>query len=76
MLLDYIAERNSQAADQMQALFSRLVERLPEQPMLYREGREPGTREAIVHPNYVLVYRVERSAIRIVSVLHASQQYP
>jgi len=35
----------------------------------------PGTREAIVHPNYILVYRVGET-IDILAVLHARQQYP
>ncbi len=32
-------------------------------------------KEAIVHPNYVLVYRVA-DAIEILAILHARQQYP
>ena len=36
----------------------------------------PGTREAVVHPNYVLIYRVGTETVEIVSVLHARQSYP
>jgi plasmid stabilization system protein ParE len=35
-----------------------------------------GTREAIIHPNYILVYRVEAHQIRIVNVLHTARRYP
>jgi toxin ParE1/3/4 len=35
----------------------------------------PGTREAVVHPNYILVYRVGE-CIEVLAVLHARQQYP
>lgn len=34
------------------------------------------TREAVVHPNYILVYRVTADAVEIVSVVHARQEYP
>ena len=35
-----------------------------------------GTREIVVHPNYVVVYRVTASAIEVINVLHSRQQYP
>ena len=41
----------------------------------HRPARVPGTREAIVHPNYILVYRVGET-IDILAVLHSRQQYP
>lgn len=43
---------------------------------MYRPGRLPGTREAVVHPNYVLVYQVGSDSVEIVNVLHSRQQYP
>jgi toxin ParE1/3/4 len=43
---------------------------------MYRPGRIPGTREAVVHPNYIVVYRVTAEAVEIVSVVHARQEYP
>ena len=43
---------------------------------MYRAGRTEGTREAVVHPNYVLVYRVGNDAVEVVSVMHSRQQYP
>ena len=43
---------------------------------MHRPGRIAGTREAIVHPNYLLIYNIERDAIVITAVLHARQQYP
>jgi len=49
--------------------------RIIENPYLYRSGRVAGTREAVVHPNYILVYRVTET-IEILAVLHARQRYP
>ncbi|MEY4556116.1 MAG: hypothetical protein RL093_1235 [Pseudomonadota bacterium] len=75
-ILDFIAQQNPAAADRMQALFSQAVKNLRDHPLIYREGRVSGTREIVVHPNYVLIYRIARDAVWIVSVLHSARQYP
>lgn len=72
---DSIAERNAAAAGRLQALIQHTADRLPDHPYIHRPGRVPGTRGAIVHPNYILVYRVG-AAIEILAVLRARQQYP
>ena len=71
----YIADRNATAADRLGTAIRHTADRLPDHPFLHRPGRVPGTREAIVHPNYILVYRVGET-IDILAVLHARQQYP
>lgn len=35
-----------------------------------------GTREIVIHPNYIVVYRVELACVRVGGVLHARQEYP
>ena len=45
-------------------------------PFAFRPGRVPGTREYVVHPNYILVYRVDMTRIHVLRVLHARRQYP
>ncbi|XXQ68619.1 type II toxin-antitoxin system RelE/ParE family toxin [Neisseriaceae bacterium B1] len=46
-------------------------------PMLGRIGRVmKGTRELVVHPNYLIIYRVLPETVEIVGVLHARRQYP
>ncbi|WGG49007.1 type II toxin-antitoxin system RelE/ParE family toxin [Rugamonas sp. DEMB1] len=30
----------------------------------------------LVHPNYLVVYRVDATAIEILSIIHTRQQYP
>jgi len=74
-IIDYIAERRPAAALRLGDAIQHTADRLPDHPHLHRPGRVPGTREAIVHPNYILVYRVT-DAIEVLSVLHARQQYP
>ncbi|WP_203308671.1 MULTISPECIES: type II toxin-antitoxin system RelE/ParE family toxin [Sphingomonas] len=71
----YIADRNPTAAAKIGGALQHTADRLPDHPYVHRPGRVPGTREAIVHPNYILVYRVG-AAIEILAVLHARQQYP
>ncbi len=75
-IIDYISDRNEAAADRLQAAIHHCAERLPQFPYMYRTGRVPGTREAVVHPNYVLVYRVTADAIEVLSVTHARREYP
>lgn len=74
-LTAYIADRNPAAAERIGAAIQHAADRLPDHPLIHRPGRVPGTREAIVHPNYILVYRVGE-AIEVLAVLHARQQYP
>jgi toxin ParE1/3/4 len=71
----YIAERNPAAAQRLRDTIHHAVERLPDHPYAHRSGRVPGTREALVHPNYILVYQVAE-AIEILAIVHARQQYP
>lgn len=75
-ILEFIAGRNPQAALALYDEVERAVSRLPGHPYLYRLGRIPGTRELVVHPNYIVVYRVTATAIEIISILHSRQQYP
>lgn len=75
-IIDYISDRNPAAAERLSGLLEDTAERLPDHPYIHRPGRVPGRREAIVHPNYILVYRVGEAAIEVVAVLHARQQYP
>jgi toxin ParE1/3/4 len=75
-IISFIAKRNVPAAAQLQAMIEGCAERLPLNPYMYRTGRVAGTREAVVHPNYILIYRVGIDIIEIVNVVHARQDYP
>ncbi len=75
-IIGYIAERNLPAAERLTDIIETTVERLPDHPFLYRAGRVSATREAIVHPNYIVVYRVGSDAVEILAVLHSRRQYP
>jgi len=74
-ILDYIAERNPRAADDLFSVIEAVTTSLPQHAYLYRVGRVAGTREIVVHPNYLVVYRVTEE-VEILAVLHARQAYP
>ena len=75
-IVDYIGERNLKAALDLRNRLVESAERLGSNPYAYRAGRVSGTREAVLHPNYVLVYRIELDAIRVVQILHSARRYP
>lgn len=75
-LIGFIAEENPTAAESLLERLQNAVIPLAEYPDLYRAGRVPGTREIVVHPNYILVYQTNSEHIRILAVLHARQKYP
>lgn len=75
-IVTYIAERNPLAADRLKQLIEAAIVPAAEHPYIYRSGRVPGTREIVVHPNYVLVYRIKVEAVEVLAVLHARQEYP
>ena len=75
-IVDYIAQDNLVAAIELGDAIDRRVAELPEHPKLYRVGRVRDTRELVVHPNYVVVYRIARGEIEILRVLHSARQWP
>ncbi|KEZ16773.1 Addiction module toxin, RelE/StbE family protein [Sphingobium yanoikuyae] len=74
-IVDFIEAQTPAAAERIGNAIRHVAERLPDHPYLYRSGRVPGTREALVTPNYVIVYRVT-DIIEILAVRHTRQQYP
>jgi toxin ParE1/3/4 len=75
-IVSYIEVRNRSAAQRLHDDIVQTVERLPQMPFLFRPGRIPGTRELVVRPNYIVVYKVGEPVIDVLRVLHASRQYP
>ena len=75
-IIDYVEQRNARAADALHSDIVQVAESLINHPYLYRRGLVAGTREAVVHPNYILVYLVGDEVIEILQVIHSRQQYP
>ena len=72
----FIEADNQRAALALDTLISEKAERLLEQPGLGRPGRVRGTRELVLHPNYLLIYDQVEDRLRILRVLHAARQWP
>lgn len=76
-IVAYIASDDPAAA-------TRLLERidlaggetLPAHPQLGKPGRVEGTREFVVHPSYILVYRLRDVRLEILAVRHSAQRWP
>ena len=75
-IIDYIEQHNPIAAQGLHAAIVQSAESLPLIPYLFRPGRVSGTREHVVHHNYIVVYQVGDDVIDILRVLHSRQQYP
>ncbi|ETK21430.1 putative RelE/StbE family addiction module toxin [Pseudomonas sp. FH4] len=75
-IIDYIDQRNPLAAEVLYSTILRAVEGLPSAPYLFRPGRVPGSRECVVHPNYLVVYQIVTDSIDVLRVLHARREYP
>lgn len=74
-IFDYIETDNPAAALALDELFSEKAERLADHPKLGRPGRVDGTRELVVHENYILVYDIAGDLVRILRVLHAARRW-
>lgn len=75
-ILDHIATDNPDAA---LALVDDIEERtraLSDHPRMGRLGRVEGTRELVVHANYVVVYAERTDGPTVLRVLHAARLWP
>ena len=59
----YVKKFNSQAA----------VTKLQAHPGMGRAGRVPGTRELVLHKNYIAIYRVRGDDVEILRLHHAAR---
>ena len=73
---EYIATDNPVAALALDELISEKVSRLLDHPGLGRPGRVAGTREWVVHQNYIVIYDVTGDVLRVLRVVHAARRWP
>lgn len=73
----FIEKDNPAAAGRVVARIVSAIDRLTEQPNIGGPGRIKGTRELVFADiPYIVVYRVNTSAIEILTVMHAAQRWP
>ncbi len=75
-IVAYIADDSPDAAQALKNEIEAKANALVKHPKLYKPGRMKGTREMVVRPNYVVVYREAPAEVTILRVLHAARQWP
>lgn len=75
-IMVYIAQDNPVAAIDLDLEIEAKAENARLRPKLYKAGRVKGTREIVVRPNSVMVYRITGDVVEVLRVLHAAQQWP
>ena len=69
----YIARDNPPRAVSFVAEIKDKTVMLARIPALGRPGRVVGTRELVIHENYILVYRVKDACLQIIRVQHVAR---
>jgi addiction module RelE/StbE family toxin len=74
---EYIARVNPDAAREIALGIVDATERIIQFPEIGRTGRMKGTRELVVSgTQYLIVYRLKKTAIHFLRVLHGHQKWP
>ncbi|MDR9875936.1 type II toxin-antitoxin system RelE/ParE family toxin [Pseudomonas allii] len=74
-IIDYIEQYNPASTASLHRSIVVATEHLSSMPYGFKQGRLAGTREMVVHPNYLVVYRV-MDQVEVLTVLHTRQEYP
>lgn len=75
-IVEYIERDNAERATSFALEIQAKTNSLAEFPGMGRPGRVIGTRELVVHPNYIIPYRVRGDAVEILRVQHAARRWP
>lgn len=75
-IVSYISQEDPAAARKIKDRIGGVAMYLTRQPFMGRTGAIPGTREAVSHPSYRMVYQVSEEAIFILAVVHTARQWP
>ena len=69
----YIAKDNPTRASSVVLELQDAVSTLQAHPGMGRAGRVPGTRELVLHKNYIAIYRVRGEDVEILRFHHAAR---
>ena len=75
-IVEYIEQDSPERAKSFALEIRAQTNNLADFPELGRAGRVPGTRELVVHPHYVIAYRVRGITIEILRVQHVARRWP
>ena len=71
-IADFIARDNPLRAQTFVVELRNKLEVLKTQS-LGRSGRVFGTKELVLHPNYLAVYRIKANQVQVLTILHTAQ---
>ena len=74
-IASYIARDNPVRAESFVAELKASAERLVSFPGIGKAGRVLGTRELVLHKNYVAIYRVVHTDVQVLRIQHVVQRY-
>jgi toxin ParE1/3/4 len=74
-LYEYITHDNDAAATRTVDSILAGIDALERHPLAGRQGRVKGTRELVCSP-YVVAYRLKRSAVEVLAIIHGSRRWP
>lgn len=69
----YIAKDNPTRATSFVLELQAAVTKLQAHPGIGRAGRVPGTRELVLHKNYIAIYRVRGDTVEILRLHHTGR---
>jgi toxin ParE1/3/4 len=72
-LAGFIAKDNPTRATSFVLELQAAVTQLRARPGMGRAGRVPGTRELVLHKNYIAIYRVRGDDVEILRLHHATR---
>ena len=75
-IIDYISNDNPDAAQHLKDDIESKVLYLLKFPKMGKIGRVKGTRELVAWANYIIVYQIKDSLIKILRILHSAQEWP
>ncbi len=75
-IVSYIWVDNPAAAKYVRKRVETTATYLKSQPFMGRQGAIAGTREAIPHPGYRIVYQLTEETVFILSIVHTARQWP
>ena len=77
MIMAEIRRHNALAAEDLGRLIFKSLRTAMRHPLIYRASkRVEGVRELVVTANYLVPYRVTASAVEVLDIVHARQNWP
>ena len=73
-IAEFIAQDNPRRATSFVLELKDAVTKLQVHPGMGRAGRVPGTRELVLHKNYIAIYRVRGDDVEILRLHHVARK--